>query len=266
MGRGASDVSGIYLVDRDGRLITMAERPYATEDHLQNLIAVHPQVMAGDQFDSATPRRWLLVAREAPVPDEMGGQGRWLLDHLFLDQDGIVTLVEVKRSSDTRIRRAVVGQMFDYAANARAFWPATEIRAMFERRCLNERVDAEAVLHEHLGEAGDNEAFWDAVQANIDDRRLRLIFIADEIPLELQRIVEFLNEQMELTLLSEEGTKVGFYGDSARYHEIAEQCRGKLFLNFDDEVFNQDMRRYLEERFPSPSMYEKGGLRPGRAS
>ena len=44
--------------------------------------------------------------------------GRWLVDRLFLDQDGVPTLVEVKRSSDTRIRREVVGQLLEYAANA----------------------------------------------------------------------------------------------------------------------------------------------------
>jgi hypothetical protein len=62
------------------------------------------------------PRRFLLVRREAPVPDRENGGIRWSIDHLFLDQDAIPTLVEVKRSSDTRIRREVVGQMLDYAA------------------------------------------------------------------------------------------------------------------------------------------------------
>jgi len=52
------------------------------------------------------------------IPDREDGSGRWSLDHLFLDQDSIPTLVEVKRSSDTRIRREVVGQILDYAANA----------------------------------------------------------------------------------------------------------------------------------------------------
>jgi hypothetical protein len=35
-----------------------------------------------------------------------------------LDQDAILTIVEVKRSTDTHVRREVVGQMLDYAANA----------------------------------------------------------------------------------------------------------------------------------------------------
>jgi 5-methylthioribose kinase len=44
--------------------------------------------------------------------------------------------VEVKRSSDTRIRREVVGQMLDYAANAVVYWPLEMIRAKFEAALL----------------------------------------------------------------------------------------------------------------------------------
>jgi hypothetical protein len=62
----------------------------------------------------------------------MGSGNRWSVDHLFLDQDAIPTIVEVKRSSDTRIRREVVGQMLDYAANAVVYWAVEAIRAEFE--------------------------------------------------------------------------------------------------------------------------------------
>src|SRR5262249_47674536 len=34
------------------------------------------------------------------VPSEEEGGGRWALDHLFLDQDAVPTLVEVKRGGD----------------------------------------------------------------------------------------------------------------------------------------------------------------------
>jgi hypothetical protein len=80
------------------------------------------------------PRRWLLITREAGIPDAEGGQARWFLDHLFIDQDAIPTLVEVKRSSDTRLRREVVGQMLDYAANVVAYWPGAELRRLFDDR------------------------------------------------------------------------------------------------------------------------------------
>ena len=53
------------------------------------------------------------------------------MDHLFLDQDSIPTIVEVKRSTDTRIRREVVGQLLDYAANAVVYWPVERLQAQF---------------------------------------------------------------------------------------------------------------------------------------
>lgn len=108
----------IYLFQNEDHLVELTEHYYDSEALLQDLLARYPKLLAGDQIDEANPRRWLLVAREVGVPWEEGGPDQMSLDHLFLDQDGIPTLVEVKRSRDTRVRREVVGQMLDYAANA----------------------------------------------------------------------------------------------------------------------------------------------------
>src|SRR4051794_26418687 len=95
--------------------IAMNETPYETEDVLQELIERHPEILAGDDAPHGT---LVLVRREAGVADREDGGARWSLDHLYLDSNGIPTLVEVKRSSDTRARREVVAQMLDYAAHA----------------------------------------------------------------------------------------------------------------------------------------------------
>ena len=116
----------------NGDLIEMAEQDYASEARLQEMLARYPNLLAGDQIDSNAPRRWLLVAREVSLAAEEGGSGRWSVDHLFLDQDSVPTIVEVKRSTDTRVRREVVGQMLDYAANAVVYWPLEALRARFE--------------------------------------------------------------------------------------------------------------------------------------
>jgi hypothetical protein len=189
--------AGIYLVKGDDELIRMDEHPYDSEDLLQELLEKYPNILAGDQMDSARPRRWLLVKREAELASEEDGANRWSVDHLFLDQDGIPTIVEVKRSSDTRIRREVVGQMLDYAANGVVYWPIEKIRAMFESHCELAGKNHEQVLTEFLAGDGDAETFWSQVKTNFEAGRIRLLFVADEIPNELRRIVEFLNEQMK---------------------------------------------------------------------
>jgi hypothetical protein len=175
----------------------MEESLYDSETLLQKLLADHPDLLAGDQINAEEPRRWLLITREMAVPGEQDGAGRWSLDHLFLDQEAIPTLVEVKRSADTRIRREVVGQMLDYAANAVVYWSVEEVRARFEARCQGDGVDPEVVLSEFAGEGQDVAAFWQRVKTNLQAGRVRLIFIADEIPPELRRVVEFLNSQMD---------------------------------------------------------------------
>ena len=123
----------IYLREGDG-LVPMAEARYDAEDVLQALLADYPDLLAGDQMRPEEPRRWLLVTREAGIPDRDGGGARWSIDHLFIDQDAVPTLVEVKRSTDTRIRREVVGQMLDYAANVVAYWAGGQLRELFEGR------------------------------------------------------------------------------------------------------------------------------------
>ena len=187
----------IFLLGHGEKLIELRESAYDSEDLLQRLLATHPQLMAGEQIDRQIPRRWLLVTREAEIPGEMGAGGRWSVDHLFLDQDGIPTLVEVKRSTDTRIRREVVGQMLDYAANAIVYWPVEHIRSQFELTCGKRGASPEDELSAFLGPEALQGDFWQRVKTNLQAGRVRMLFVADEIPRELRRIVEFLNEQMD---------------------------------------------------------------------
>jgi hypothetical protein len=188
---------GIFLIQSGGDLVEMKEQPYDTEAVLQELLARYPNLLAGDQMDGASPRRWLLISREMGVPCEEEGGDRWSLDHLFLDQDAIPTLIEVKRSSDTRIRREVVGQMLDYAANAVAYWPVEAIRARFQEDCRQRSVDPAREVETLAGPGVGVEEFWQRVKTNLQAGRVRMVFVADFIPPELRRVVEFLNGQMD---------------------------------------------------------------------
>jgi hypothetical protein len=135
------------------------------------------------------------------VPDDLGASDRWSIDHLFLDQDAVPTLVEVKRSTDTRIRREVVGQMLDYAANASQFWAVDVLRQEIQQRCDRDGGDwtIASLLTSQLGiDDPDVDEFFAQVKTNLSAGRIRMVFVADIIPVELRRIVEFLNGQLRL--------------------------------------------------------------------
>ena len=145
------------------------------------------------------------------------------------------TLVEVKRSSDTRVRREVVGQMLDYAANAAGYWQGDTLRRLFEERCRARKQEPDEILIDRFPDVDDLEAFWASVRTNLAAGRLRLVFVADAIPPELQRIVEFLNEQMTQTEVL--AIEVKQYRDTTGAHrtlvprlvgqtEVARQVKG----------------------------------------
>ena len=186
---------GIYLLRGEDELLEMTEQPYDSEEILQALIAKFPSLLAGDQYGADAPRRWLLIGREAALPGEEDGGGRWSVDHLFLDQDAVPTIVEVKRSSDTRIRREVIGQMLDYAANA-VYWPIGRLQELLIRRAERIGRDPDELVAEAAGPEADVEEFWEQAGENLRSGKIRLVFVADQIPSELRRVIEFLNGQM----------------------------------------------------------------------
>lgn len=190
----------IFLVgESEGDLVPMEESDYVKEAHLQWLLVRYPDLLPGDQITPENPRRWLLVAWEMAVPgDDEEARGRWSLDHLFLDQDGIPTFVECKRAADTRARREVVAQMLDYAANGTAYWGMDRLRqsAAETAQALDKDLDAEILALIEGEDATDVEAYWDTVEDNLEAGRVRLLFVIDRPPKELRRLVEFLNEKM----------------------------------------------------------------------
>ena len=183
----------IYHLNERGQIEPMAEKQFDREDTLQKLLADHPELLSGEQMNPDKPRRWVLINREQGIADTEGGNSRWSVDHLLIDQDAIPTLVEVKRSSNSEIRRTIVGQMLDYAAHATRTWNVGAIRQSFEESVEDPDVALADLLRE---EEPDPDEFWRRVETNLRAARLRLLFVADGIPDELTRVVEFLNEQM----------------------------------------------------------------------
>ena len=148
---------GIFLIKDNDELVRMDEAQHETEALFQKLLANYPDLLAGDQMNPDSPRKWLLIAREFGVPGEDGGSDHWSLDHLFLDQDGIPTLVEVKRSTDSRIRREVVGQL----------WHARTVEADLGMR-WNAHGIVEAAERERIPISAEAQAYAARVAAHPD--------------------------------------------------------------------------------------------------
>lgn len=187
----------IFHICEDGQLIEMIETPFKRETDFQELLKTYPNLLSINQLDNDQPCRWLEIDREIRLSAQEDVPGRMAVDHLYLDQRAIPTLVEVKRKEDTRIRREVVGQMLDYAACAAITCQNGDLQDRFEHRCEEESADSDEVLDKFLEGSQEPDEFWQQAEINLQCGRIRLVFVADQIPITLQRIIEFLNKQMD---------------------------------------------------------------------
>lgn len=183
--------NGVELLERS---------TFAREDELQELISSHPELLARSVDDDQNAR-WLSIDREVRITfAEDEDTSHWRLDNLFIDGHGVPTLVEVKRSSDPRVRREVVAQLLDYAASFHADWSHGKLRDVWLSGANNDR-DLDQSFDDFLSaSAFDTEtALWDAVDTNVSAGRLRLLIVCDQLGGRLVRIIRFLNQQMGLT-------------------------------------------------------------------
>ncbi len=236
----------IYSEDEEGKLVPMEPSEPLDENALQELIAKYPAIInEGDD-------NLLLVRREQRVRDAESSANRWSLDHLFVNPDAIPVLVEVKRARNPELRRKVVGQLLEYAANA-PYWSPADLKGSFREACEKSSEDADALLEEFIGERS-HETFWNNVAGNLRIGKMRLVIAADRIPSELRKIVEFLNDQMRAEVRaieigyfeSSEGRKVlvpHVIGDierskEARQKMIFDEWKQEHFGKWDEQTRN----------------------------
>jgi hypothetical protein len=181
------------------------------ESGLQELIEQHPQIIPGSQIAPGRlePPRFTLLCREMSV-------GSWSLDFLLIDQYGIPTLVEAKLAENPESRRAVVGQIIEYATNASEFWSGGKLREKASNYLNSRGKNIEDVVTQLIKNSEHNEeTFWQMVEKNLEEDRLRLIIATDELRPEVRKIIEFLNrETKNIEIL---GLEIRCYGEDSDF-------------------------------------------------
>lgn len=74
---------------------------------------------------------------------------------------------------------------------------SNQLRSEFETSCAQKLADPAEEITGHLGGDIDPDTLWQQIKTNLQAGRIRMLFVADRIPAELRRIVEFLNQQMD---------------------------------------------------------------------
>jgi hypothetical protein len=191
-------MANVYVVKEDFRSAPMTEILCKDENkELQTLLRNNFNLLPGDQIDPDSPCRWMLIKREMPVPDPYTAANRWSIDFLFVDQNATPTFVECKRYLDSRSRREVIGQVFEYVANAQYFWSGDDILGHAKATAMADSTSLEQSFGKLQSElADDPDTFFKEVERRLKAGDVRVVFFLEQAPIELKRLVEFLNKQM----------------------------------------------------------------------
>ncbi len=180
-------MQAIYSIDKNNQPVRLEETAAKKEkEDLQDLLEKNWDLLPGDQIGGTdgNPLSWVMIKREAPVESPHSGEARWSLDFLFSDDQAIPTFVECKLHKNPEARREIVGQMFEYVANAQHYWNVETLKSFvppdFEKSIWNRSVD---------------DYFADFM-VNLKRGKVRLIFFMDQAPRELKSTVMFLNQAM----------------------------------------------------------------------
>jgi hypothetical protein len=202
----------ILRIDK-GEMKAMSSRSFregflgkTLEDGLQVLIENYPEIIPGRQIapGSEDPPRFLMLCREMIV-------GSWSLDFLLVDQHGILTLVEAKLVENPESRRAVIGQIAEYAANAADNWRGGKLVERAMSYYAKKGANLEESIKSLIGRSDVTiDEFFGQVENNLIQGKMRLIIVTDQLRPEVRKIIEYLNsETRNIEIL---GLEIGFFG------------------------------------------------------
>jgi len=197
----------ILIQDEHG--VRELEEGYATEEELQTFLRDHAELIPVDEIELGIPPL-LCIGWEVSVAS--GSE-----DLLYVDETGLLTIVETKLRKNPEARREVVGQILEYGAQASA-WSPNEIEMKAQKflssaECPQEYrgltlEQAMRYFLERTGsparEAFSYENFLNLASGNLERGHIRLVIAIDEPPDPLLRIVEFVNrfsERFEMYLI-----------------------------------------------------------------
>jgi len=199
----------VKILIQDEHGVRELEEGYATEEELQTFLRDHAELIPVDEIELGTPPL-LCIGWEVSVAS--GSE-----DLLYVDETGLLTIVETKLRKNPEARREVVGQILEYGAQASAWSPNDiEVKAqkfLSSAECPQEYrgltlEQAMRYFLERTGsparEAFSYENFLNLASGNLERGHIRLVIAVDEPPDPLLWIVEFVNrfsERFEMYLI-----------------------------------------------------------------
>jgi hypothetical protein len=173
----------------DGGWVNAAPALFAGEVEFQALVKETFDQVLATQSDAPA-----VIAREVVMPD----QGK--LDVLGIDTDGVISVCECKLFSNAGARRAVLGQVLEYAGQLNGIG-FRDFRTRVEARLGGDLLEAiESIAPDEF----DREVWVDEVTDRLESGRFRVVIATDAITPTLKQTVLYLNDHTDLPVMAVE--------------------------------------------------------------
>jgi len=177
------------LVIEGDKVTPLDKAKFTEEAKLQDYLEKYPSLIPLEEVVEGASGI-LCIGREV-------GAGLGAVDLLFIDKDGLLTIVETKLVKNPGIRREVIGQIIEYASYI-SQWTADKVYEI-----ANEH------LKSNLGEIMENisgsdfsaEDLRSNIEQNLKNGKIRLIIVVDELVEPLRATVTFLNSYSKFDIL-----------------------------------------------------------------
>src|SRR5690625_2777023 len=159
-----------------------------TESDLQSFVLEHPSVLPVADIEPVFGDL-IPLAGELRVPS-----GR--LDALFVNSQGLLTVVECKLWRNEESRRAALGQILEYASDL-SRWSYSDLQQAVRSARGNPEFELASLVAEHA-EGFDESRFVDGVSRNLRLGRFLLLVVGDGIRERMQDLAAFLQSHAHL--------------------------------------------------------------------
>lgn len=177
------------LLIAGGKATPLDETRFTLEGKLQDYLENYPSLIPlGEVVEEASDL--LCIGREVGIPSGS-------IDLLFIDRDGILTIVETKLARNPEARRTVVGQIIEYASYIYD-WTVDKVYEV-ANAYLGE--DLSEVMGRFVGGDFSPEDFRNSIEQNLRKGKIRLLIAVDELVEPLRATITFLNKNSNFDIL-----------------------------------------------------------------
>lgn len=181
----------IFDADHHGRALTRIEfgTPPFTEPEIQEILRLHPELLAIDQIDSLFSPA-VCIGREVRA-------GKGYIDNLYISPSGFITIVETKLWRNPQARREVVAQILEYAKELTQ-WTHAQLDNVVEDYAkefkLQKLESLAAFVADRTDEEIEEQQFADAVARCLRGGKFLLLIVGEGIRENAEDLIAYLSQ------------------------------------------------------------------------